>query len=190
MQFVHTARLRALFFRHPEETLGITAIAVAFIILMIQSASAHVTLETGEVVAGSGYKAVLRVPHGCEGSATTRISVKIPEGVIGIKPQPHYGWKVEAVTGKYAKAYDFYGHKLEEGVVEVTWSSGNLPDAYYDEFVLSGMVSAEVPPGALYFPVVQECEKGVNRWIEVPAAGQSEHDLKQPAPALNVLPKQ
>jgi uncharacterized protein YcnI len=189
MQFVHAARLRALFFRRPEEALGITAIAVAFIIVMIQSASAHVTLETGEVVAGSGYKAVLRVPHGCEGSATTRISVKIPEGVIGIKPMPHYGWTVEAVTGKYAKAYDFYGHKLEEGVVEVTWSGGNLPDAYYDEFVLSGMVAADVAPGTLYFPVVQECEKGVNRWIEIPAAGQNLFDLEQPAPALTVLPK-
>jgi periplasmic copper chaperone A len=37
--------------------------------------------------------------------------------------------------------------------------------------------------------VVQECETGVNRWIEIPADGKSAHDLKEPAPGVKLLPK-
>jgi uncharacterized protein YcnI len=72
----------------------------------------------------------------------------------------------------------------------VAWSGGNLPDAYYDEFVLRGMLASDLPAGMLYFPVVQECEKGVDRWIEIPEAGKTSEDYETPAPGVNVLPKQ
>ena len=45
------------------------------------------------------------------------------------------------------------------------------------------------PGETLYFPTVQECEKGVHRWIEIPAAGKSRGDYKEPAPFLRLLPK-
>jgi len=35
---------------------------------------------------------------------------------------------------------------------------------------------------------VQECEKGVHRWIEIPAAGKSAADYPEPAPGLTLLP--
>ena len=48
--------------------------------LIAVPAAAHVTLENREAPVGAGYKAVLRVPHGCEGTATTALRVRIPEG--------------------------------------------------------------------------------------------------------------
>jgi periplasmic copper chaperone A len=45
------------------------------------------------------------------------------------------------------------------------------------------------PGETLYFPTVQECERGVHRWIEIPAAGRSRGDYKEPAPFLKLLPK-
>ena len=50
---------------------------------------------------------------------------------------PKAGWNVEAVKGKYAGEYEFHGSKLSEGVKEVAWSGGKLPDENYDEFVIS-----------------------------------------------------
>ena len=41
----------------------------------------------------------------------------------------------------------------------------------------------------LYFPVVQECEGAAARWIEIPAAGQDEDALENPAPGIKLLPK-
>ena len=154
-------------------------------------ASAHITLETQQAPVGAPYKAVLRVPHGCDGAATVALRVRVSEGVIAVKPMPKLGWKIETVSGKYPKPYSFFrDEKLSEGVLEISFSGGNLPDSYYDEFVFSGFLAGDLEPGkVLYFPVVQECEKGVHRWIEIPAAGKSSSDYPEPAPGLKLLPK-
>jgi uncharacterized protein YcnI len=159
--------------------------------LAASSASAHITLETREATIGSSYKAVFVVPHGCAGSATIKIRVQIPEGVIGVKPMPKAGWNVEAVRGKYAADYDFHGTKISEGVKEVVWSGGKLPDDNYDEFVLIGFLTDSLKPNAmLYFPTVQECEQGVSRWIDIPAEGSADHARdKSPSPGVKLMPK-
>jgi uncharacterized protein YcnI len=158
--------------------------------LIVGPAAAHVTLENRETPIGGGYKAVLRVPHGCEGTATTSIRVRIPEGVIRAKPMPKPGWTITTVTGKYAKTYELFHAKLSEGVTEIAWSGSKLPDAHYDEFVFQANLADDLQPGKmLYFPVVQECEKGVHRWIEIPAEGKGPGDYKEPAPGLKLLPK-
>ena len=36
-------------------------------------AFAHITLENQQAAVGASYKAVLRVPHGCDGSATVAV---------------------------------------------------------------------------------------------------------------------
>jgi uncharacterized protein YcnI len=154
-------------------------------------AFAHVTLENREAPVGASYKAVLRVPHGCEGSATVAIRVRIPDAFIDVKPMPKAGWKLDVVRGKYQKPVNTRGTAVTEGVTEVNWSGGNLPDAYYDEFVLTGYIADEGQAGqTMYFPVVQECQKGVSRWIELPAPGGAQAaEPAEPAPALKLLPK-
>jgi periplasmic copper chaperone A len=154
-------------------------------------AFAHITLENQQAAVGASYKAVLRVPHGCDGSATMAVRVRIPDGFLEVKPMPKPGWKLDVMRGKYQKPMSVRGTSLTEGVTEVGWSGGNLPDAYYDEFVLTGYIGDEAPAGqTMYFLVVQECEKGVNRWIEIPAADSAHaREPAEPAPALKLLPK-
>ncbi|KQZ33324.1 hypothetical protein ASD50_00570 [Mesorhizobium sp. Root552] len=154
------------------------------------AASAHITLETQEAAVGSTYKAVLRVPHGCEGAATNVVRIKIPEGFISVKPMPKAGWKIETVKGKYAQSYEYYGEQVSEGVQEVAWSGGELPDEFYDEFVLRGFLTAGLPVGeTLSFPVVQECGDKAERWIEIPKASADADSLEFPAPGIKLLPK-
>lgn len=158
---------------------------------LIGPASAHPSLERREANVGVPYKAVMRVPHGCDGSATTRVRVQIPEGVIGVKPQPKPGWALETTRGAYANAYPYYhGSTLTEGVREISWS-GRLADEHFDEFVFSGFMAATLKGGdTIYFPTIQDCEKGSSAWTEIPSAGQSAHDLKHPAPALRLVQAQ
>jgi len=157
--------------------------------LSATTAFAHISLETAEAPVGSTYKAVLRVPHGCEGAATTGVRVQIPEGVIVAKPMPKPGWTLKTVKGAFAKSYDYYGTPTAEGVKEVEWSGGDLPDDFYDEFVIRLSLAADLAAGTtLYLPVIQQCGTASDAWIEVPEAGQSEDDLKLPAPALTLLP--
>ncbi|WP_137044674.1 YcnI family protein [Pseudolabrys sp. FHR47] len=153
-------------------------------------ALAHITLERKEVPVGSFYKAVLGVPHGCDGSATVKVSVQIPEGIIAVKPMMKPGWTLEVRRGDYAKPYSYlHGAKLTQGPKEVTWSGGNIPDAYYDEFAMQAFVAGELAPNTtLYFPVVQTCEKGEHRWIETPSTPKTGSGHGEPAPALKLLP--
>jgi uncharacterized protein YcnI len=159
-------------------------------LLFATPAYAHVTLEGRQAAIGTWYKAVFAVPHGCAGSATTKIRVQIPDGVIDVKPMPKPGWNVEVVKGKYAAPYDFHGGKILEGAKEVVWSGGKLADDNYDEFIISTYLTATLKPDTvLYFPTVQECEQGINRWIDIPADAEHTHDTKSPAPGVKLIAK-
>ncbi|WP_037279621.1 YcnI family protein [Rubellimicrobium mesophilum] len=162
------------------------ALVGALIALVATPALAHITLADAEAAAGGAYKAVLQVGHGCEGEATTGIRVQIPDGVIDVKPMPKPGWTLETVAGAYAEPVELFGETLSEGVREIHWSGGELPDAWYDEFVFRGRLTEGLAGQTIYFPVVQECGEAATRWIEIPAEGQTEEDLEEPAPALTV----
>jgi len=160
---------------------------LAVLSLTAPAAFAHATLEQSEAAQGSTYKAVIRIGHGCGGEATTTLRVQIPEGVIAVKPMPKAGWDLKTVTGAYETSYDYYGTPMSEGVKEVVWSGGELPDQWYDEFTFRAkLTDALAADSTVYFPVVQECTEGANRWIEIPAEGQDAHDLPQPAPGVKI----
>ncbi len=166
-----------------------TILAAALLAAGTATAFAHATLEVQEAKVGSTYKAVLRVPHGCEGEATLKVRIKIPEGVIAVKPMPKAGWTLETVKGPYAKTYDYYGTPMSAGVTEIVWT-GELLDEHYDEFVFRGRLTDGLPVNeVLYFPTVQECATKAERWIEIPEAGKSADDYESPAPGVLLQPK-
>lgn len=124
-------------------------------------AHAHITVAPATAPAGAHQTLVFKVGHGCAGSATTGITVQLPEGVTA-KPMPKPGWIITLAPR------------------EINWRGGPLPDAYYDEFTLQ----AKLPeaPGRLVFKVGQQCEKGRVDWADVAP------ESKTPAPVLEVLP--
>ena len=162
------------------------AVAGALCAALTSPVLAHITLETSEAGAGSAYKAVLRVGHGCEGAATTAIRIQIPEGAIAVHPMPKPDWTLETKTGTYQEPVQYFDQTLTEGVQEIIWSGGDLPDEWYDEFVFRVQLPDGEPGQVLYFPLVQECGETVTRWIEVPAEGQSADDLAEPAPSVTL----
>ncbi|HXQ51773.1 MAG TPA: YcnI family protein [Stellaceae bacterium] len=152
------------------------------------AAIAHVTASPDMAKSGSYFTTNFTVPHGCAGAATVAVRIKLPEGVGDVKPQQKPGWTVDIVTRKLDVASrDAHGSTITEAVDEVAWRGGKLPDNLYDTFGLL-MKLPDKPGATLYFPTVQECEQGVHRWIEIPAAGQQWHDLDQPAPFVKLTP--
>ena len=152
-------------------------------------ASAHIVLETPQAKLGSLLQGGVQGAARMRGLADGGGRVDIPEGVIAVKPMPKPGWTIALTKGSYARSYAFYhGEQLGEGVRQVTWTGGPLPDDYFDEFVLSTFIAGEAEPGrVIYFPVSQRCETGEQRWSEIPATGQSPHALKFPAPQLTLV---
>ena len=137
----------------------------------------HVSLAEKSAPAGSSYKAVFQVGHGCQGSATTGISVQIPAG-----------WTLTTQLAKLAKPYDNHGTPVTQDVALVSWAAASreaaLQDAHFDEFMLRGKLPEAAGP--LWFKVLQTCENGSNDWSEVPASGTSAKGLKSPAVLLDV----
>jgi uncharacterized protein YcnI len=161
--------------------------AFALVIALPRPAGAHATLEQQRAAVGSFYKAVMKVPHGCEGQPTLRVRVQVPEGVLAVKPMLKPGWELSVVRKPYAQPYQYHGATLTEGVREVAWS-GKLPDENYDEFVFQAFLSDTLKPETvLYFPVVQECESRAERWIEIPAEGKTSRDYRFPAPGVKLV---
>lgn len=154
------------------------------------TASAHVLLENKEAAIGSKIKAVFIVGHGCANTDTLKLRVKIPEGVIAVEPEPKDGWTVDTSKGKYAATYDYQGGKVSEGVQEVDYSGGRMPGHARDSVAIDLVLTDALQPNTtLYFPVVQECEQGISRWIEIPPDGADPHATKWPAPGIRLLPK-
>jgi len=154
------------------------------------AAHAHVTLEQAKAPAGSTLKAVLRVGHGCDGSATHTLRVGIAPGFRGAKPMPKAGWSLDVRKAALAQPYESHGRQVTEDVVEITWKANSrdawLADAHYDEFVVRGQLPDT--PGALWFKVQQLCEHGELNWADVPTSGTSTRGLKSPAVLLEVTP--
>lgn len=160
----------------------VPAIAAVF---LAAPALAHVTLDQSSMPADSYLRVAVRVPHGCDGVATTGVRVQIPEGFRNVKPMPLAGWTLTTATEDGAKPAG--GHGEGAPVKEVAWRGGNLPDAFYQEFILRVQTPKEAG-ATVYFPIVQECEGGkVARWIERPS--QPGEEPRYPAYRVRITPK-
>lgn len=157
--------------------------------LLSLPAVAHVTLDPPQAAAGAYVRAAFRVPHGCAGAATERLTIRLPEGVLGARPMPKPGWSLD-ITRRPLEVPVPNGHggMITETVAEIAWSGGPLPDAQYEEFVLMLHV-ADRPGETLHLPATQLCTGGATAaWVEIPEAGRRVTDYRMPAPSLRLLP--
>jgi uncharacterized protein YcnI len=108
------------------------------------------------------------------------VRIKLPDGLSDVKPEHKAGWTITQ------KRYQFSGPgpKTLGAPEEIEWRGGPLRDDEYESFGITMLL----PPTAkiLYFPTVQTCVKGENRWVNIPAEGQQWHDVKEPAPFIRV----
>ncbi|QSB14695.1 YcnI family protein [Natronosporangium hydrolyticum] len=143
---------------------GGIAIAATGVLLaaLAAPAAAHVTADPNEV--SSGYAtSLLRVPHGCDGEATTAIRVQVPDGIENLRPQQVGGWEIEISDD------------------EIAWVGGDLPDTEFQEFGINFRVLDDAPE-ILWFPTIQECGDTEHRWIDIPETLDGWGALDEPAP--------
>lgn len=159
-------------------------------IVWVQPVHAHVVLSEPKAIAGSYFKATLRVGHGCNGSATHGVIVQVPAGFQGAKPQPKAGWAIATRKAKLTQSYSSHGKTVSEDVVELRWSATSkeaaLPDDQFDEFAFMGRLPDAAGP--LWVKILQICENGQNDWSDIPVSGTSTRGLKSPAALLEVQP--
>lgn len=169
-----------------RSVLRAAAIAAA-LVAAAGPAAAHVTANPNEAPSGSYFRTALRVGHGCQGSPTVAVRVKIPDGVLSARPQMKPGWTITITMRTLDKPVEAgHGRMISEVVDQIEWRGGPLPNEYFDEFGLSVKLPSGAAGDILYFPVVQECEAGLHRWIEIPSGERKWGDLDQPAPFVTL----
>jgi uncharacterized protein YcnI len=155
-------------------------IAIVLLVVGSGAACAHITSSPDNAPSNSHFIAHFTVPHGCGGSPTVAVRIKIPDGLSEVKPEHKPGWTITQ------KRYKFAGPPPQTlgAPEEIEWRGGPLPDDEYDSFGITMLL----PPNqkTLYFPTIQTCQKGENRWVNIPAQGQQWHDVKEPAPFVRV----
>ena len=148
-----------------------TCFALAALALNAVAAFAHVSLEAPLAATGATYRAVLRVGHGCEGSPTTALSVRLPPAFATARGLAKDGWSMDARAGA------------------ITWTASSkaaaLPATDKGEFVVTGTTPRAA--GALWFKVLQTCAQGSQDWADIPAQGTAITGMKTPAVLLQVM---
>ncbi|WP_183096083.1 YcnI family copper-binding membrane protein [Nocardioides stalactiti] len=172
---------------HLRRTVLPAAAAAAALALAAAPASAHVTVTPSTTAAGAYTVLTVSVPHGCDGSATTRVAIDLPEGIYAVTPTRNPFWSVEKVVEQLDEPVtDAHGNEITERVDQVVYTAETpLPDGVRDTFELS-LQLPDAEGETLAFPVLQACEKGETGWTEVAADGQDEDELEHPAPLVTI----
>jgi periplasmic copper chaperone A len=153
-------------------TMLLVAAAAAAAVVVVGTAAAHIDPTPAKALAGRTTSVAFTVEHGCDGSPTRALSIRLPVGITSAKPVAKTGWTIVVKRGGPRRL-----------VREVTWR-GNLPDSRHGRFAIRlGM--PETPGKTLYFPAVQRCTRGVIRWISIPQKGQPEPE--HPAPGVTLV---
>jgi periplasmic copper chaperone A len=172
--------------RRPARLIATAALA-ATPLLLAAPASAHVLAVPSTTEAGASAVVQLSVGHGCEGSPTTAVEIRIPDSIYAVTPTRNPFWDVSVKTEPVdPPVTDAHGTTINQRVASVRYRALTpLPDGQRDTFDLS----VHLPDAAgstLVFPTVQTCEKGESAWIQVPAEGQDAEELELPAPAFTI----
>jgi uncharacterized protein YcnI len=147
----------------------LTGVAAAGLVALgAAPALAHVTITPSTTSPGATTVLRVEVPHGCDGSATTGISVRLPAGVTDANAAGTDRWVAEVSSDAVTFTTD---DPLPDGETAVVELNVNLPDE---------------PGATLVLPVVQTCEEGEAAWTEIAEDGQDAEELDHPAPVVVV----
>lgn len=176
--------------KHSVALIGASGLgALALVFGGAVAANAHVGVTSDSHEAGSYAIATLSVPHGCGDSPTTRIAIKMPDGVNSVTPTRNAFYTVEKVRETLTTPItDSHGNQITERIAEVVYTSNSpLPSDQRDTFELSVQLPDDAAGTTLYFPTLQTCEVGETAWVQLPAEGQDPHELAAPAPSIDIV---
>ncbi|MFN8017125.1 MAG: DUF1775 domain-containing protein [Acidimicrobiales bacterium] len=143
-----------------------SAAAVVAALAVAGTASAHIDPDPTTVAGGTTVTVAFTVEHGCDGSPTTKLEIKAPDGATD------------------PKGIDVAGFTASTSEQVVSFTGGSLGADTEQAFQVS--FGAPAAGGDLAFPIIQTCQEGEIDWIQVEQPGQPEPD--HPAPVVTVTP--
>jgi len=173
-----------------RRTLSATAVAggtAALMLAGVTAASAHVGVTPDKTDANSYALLTFGIPHGCDGSGTTKVTITLPDELNDAQPTVNPNWTVEKVVEQLPEPKKLAdGATITKRTSRIVYTAkAPLDPELRDALVLS----VKLPDAAgttLHFPTLQNCVQGQTDWSEVAKDGQDPHSLEAPAPSLTV----
>jgi uncharacterized protein YcnI len=173
-----------------RRALKATAVAggtAALMLAGISGASAHVGVTPDKTAANSYALLTFGVPHGCEASGTTKVTITLPTELNDAQPTVNPNWTAQKVIEQLPEPKKLAdGTSITKRTSQIVYTAkAPLDPELRDALVLS----VKLPDAAgktLYFPTLQNCEQGQTDWSQIPQEGQDAHALKSPAPSVAV----
>lgn len=173
-----------------RRALSVTAAAggtAALMLAGVAAASAHVGVTPDKTDANSYALLTFGIPHGCDESGTTKVTITLPEELNDAQPTVNPNWTVEKVVEQLSEPKKLAdGATITKRTSRIVYTAkAPLDPELRDALVLS----VKLPDAAgktLHFPTLQNCEQGQTDWSEIAKDGQDPHSLEAPAPSLTV----
>lgn len=154
---------------------------------LVAVAHAHATIQPPKASLNEYVVAAVRIPHGCQGSATNNVTVVIPDSITKVKPRAVPGWQLQITTKAIPPITGEGGAVINTTVDTVSWFGGRLPDSQFEEFQMQFRTPDAKAGTKIYFPIYQGCEVNQTAWIEIPQSDADKANLPHPAPALTLV---
>ncbi|QDW31290.1 YcnI family protein [Arthrobacter sp. KBS0702] len=153
----------------------------------ISGASAHVEATPDKTAANSYALLSFAIPHGCEHSGTTKMTITLPAELNDAQPTANPNWTAAKVTEQLPEPKRLAdGSSITKRTSQIVYTAkAPLNPELRDVLVLSVKLP-DTPGKTLYFPTLQDCEQGQTKWTDIPQEGQDEESLKSPAPSVTV----
>lgn len=173
-----------------RRTLSATAIGGGTAALMmagLAGASAHVSVTPDKTTANSYALLTFGVPHGCDTSGTTKLTINLPEELNDAQPTVNPNWTVEKVTQTLPEPKKLAdGTSITKRTSQIIYTAKAPLDPHLRDALVLSVKLPDTAGKTLYFPTLQNCEQGETNWAEIPKDGQDPHSLKAPAPSVAV----
>lgn len=169
---------------------GVAALAAVALVLAVPlSASAHVRVYPKQAVAGADDTLLtFSVPTESGSATTTRVVIDLPTATPfgDVSYQPVSGWTATVVDGRLPHPAKVDGTTVTEAPLRVVWTADpgtRLAGGQFQDFVLS--VGPMPETGRIAFPTTQTYSDGkVVTWTQPTPASGEEPD--SPAPVLYI----
>jgi uncharacterized protein YcnI len=150
------------------------------------AASAHIAVDAPTTAAGAFTVLTFALPHGCDASSTTTVSIGLPDSIASVTPTANAGWAAsETLVDLATPIDDGLGNTITTRTGAVLYAADTpFPDGLRTTFALSLQIPADAEGDTLEFPVLQTCEVGETNWNETAVEGEDEP--AHPAPAITV----
>lgn len=173
-----------------RRTLAAAAAAGGTAALMLAGAagaSAHVGVTPDKTTANSYALLTFGIPHGCEESGTTKVTITLPAELNDAQPTVNPNWTAEKVTEQLAEPKKLAdGSSITKRTSQIVYTAKAPLEAELRDALVLSVKLPDTAGKTLYFPTLQNCEVGQTDWSELPADGQDPHSLKAPAPSVTV----